>query len=1109
MAWGKSARAGATGTRICAAVVGSMAALGAVASVAPLMAQDTATKQQARKGAVAFAIAPQPLVSAIVAFSSASGVNIVSAGVIPQSAQTSGVSGTLTPRQALDKLLAGTGYTYRFTGATSVTIVDPNSSDAGATVEGAIALDTIDVSGGGSSDAAAVGLPYETPGSVSYISAEQIERYRGTSPSDILKNAPGVYSGESRASGGLDVNIRGMQGQGRVPVTVDGAQNSTALYRGYQGISNSTFIDQDFIAGISIEKGPSMGPAGAGAIGGAVSMRTVNANDIIPAGEKFGTRMKIEAGTNTSGAWNKPKTSVMGYPSVNPPLEYNWKYKEDEVDRPSLFEIGSGSASIVTAARTQNVDLLAGFARRKAGNYHAGEKGSSAPRPVACDDGAGRPCFLDWYKTGLTAYLPGEEVLNTSQDSYSSLLKTTIRLQEDHTLELGYSKYDNLHGETYPNGFWNNIQSVSQMLPSYIGVETYTSRYHWKPANELIDFRWNMWATDLAEDSQTSTGLISKFAKMRGTDISNVSAFATELGDFSLQYGFSYVHEETGPAKLYTDGIPVREGERSESSVFSNAKWAPFEWLNLDAGLRYHHYESQNRRPGNTDSNQEDEALDYSAGVTIMPIKGIQVFGTFKNAARLPSLFESTGGFAVVVDPDIVPEVAQSWEAGANFILPDVLTDADSMKFKISYFDTDVSDYINRTRRRVCTVPTGCIYSWQYTDEMFISNIYAARFSGLDVSGRYDWGSFSVEANGSYYTAVEFCRTAANCKNSSLAADYATNHVPPKYSGSVTLTQKLFDDRLTLSGRVSHTGPRAAATENTGAGANPFIAMIPWKPFTLIDLWAAYKLHDAATLTLSVENLADVYYVDPLSLALMPSPGRTIRVGLTSDLSALTLGTLAGWNGDVTDGKPAYDWSGFYVGGHGGGLDAAVRAQDFTIINGGYPRDYQLEDVYGKVAGFQLGLNHQFENNFVLGIEGSMSFAKAERSTQTDDRNDEGFATKVNSIASLRMRGGYAVNNFLVYGMAGYAQGELEGSRGYNLRRTPMWLADATTYWGWTVGAGVEYAISKNVTLKGEYSFINLENGNFSPEESDGLTVSWDAKPKLDQILLGLNFKFP
>ncbi len=86
-------------------------------------------------------------------------------------------------------------------------------------------------------------------------------------------------SGENRNSGAIDVNIRGMQGANRVPVVVDGAFNTTTVQRGHQGVASRTYIDTDFIGGVEIQKGPSFGGEGAGAIGGLVSMRTINADD--------------------------------------------------------------------------------------------------------------------------------------------------------------------------------------------------------------------------------------------------------------------------------------------------------------------------------------------------------------------------------------------------------------------------------------------------------------------------------------------------------------------------------------------------------------------------------------------------------------------------------------------------------------------------------------------------------------------------------------------------------------------------------------------------------------------------------------------------------------
>lgn len=99
-----------------------------------------------------------------------------------------------------------------------------NAAKLAQPANGTVVLDTITISNGqairfneGQSQV------YSNAGSTAYISSETIERLHGTSPADILKGVAGVQTGDSRNGGALDVNIRGIQGQSRVAVTVDGS----------------------------------------------------------------------------------------------------------------------------------------------------------------------------------------------------------------------------------------------------------------------------------------------------------------------------------------------------------------------------------------------------------------------------------------------------------------------------------------------------------------------------------------------------------------------------------------------------------------------------------------------------------------------------------------------------------------------------------------------------------------------------------------------------------------------------------------------------------------------------------------------------------------------
>ncbi len=148
------------------------------------------------------------------------------------------------------------------------------------------------------SAAESVDAPYSTAAPTNYISGENIERFRGSSPADMFRGTPGVMSGEARnGAGSIDVNVRGMQGLGRVTVKVDDAENQVTVYQGYQGISNRTFVDPDLLAGIGIIKGSDAASSG---IAGTVAMRTLDAADIVKPGNTFGFRAKGGLGGNTA-----------------------------------------------------------------------------------------------------------------------------------------------------------------------------------------------------------------------------------------------------------------------------------------------------------------------------------------------------------------------------------------------------------------------------------------------------------------------------------------------------------------------------------------------------------------------------------------------------------------------------------------------------------------------------------------------------------------------------------------------------------------------------------------------------------------------------------------
>ncbi len=379
--------------KLLGAVVVATTAVGSLQTAMPALAQQ---QRSARSGATTFDIPAQSLTAALTAFARQSGLRLAYSASLTQGKSAPAVSGPIPPAEALSQLLSGSGLSYSLNGGTVTITERVSGAHAVGAANGETMLAPI-VAGGGIINP--VDAPYETAAPTAYISQENIDRFRGSSPADIFRGTPGVLSGEARnGAGAVDVNIRGMQGMGRVAVTVDGASNSATVYQGYQGISNRTFVDPDFLGGVDITKGSDVASSG---IAGTVAMRTLDAGDIVKEGHTFGLRVKGGFGTNTSTPPPAGTTAGYAWPGGTwaPPVA---TAKSDGMDRPSFFDPTSGSGSIVGAMQEENVDLLAGYAYRRQGNYHAGTNGPSAvpvsmgPRPFCYESGVCLPPARGW-----------------------------------------------------------------------------------------------------------------------------------------------------------------------------------------------------------------------------------------------------------------------------------------------------------------------------------------------------------------------------------------------------------------------------------------------------------------------------------------------------------------------------------------------------------------------------------------------------------------------------------------------------------------------------------------------------------------------------------------
>jgi outer membrane immunogenic protein len=71
--------------------------------------------------------------------------------------------------------------------------------------------------------------------------------------------------------------------------------------------------------------------------------------------------------------------------------------------------------------------------------------------------------------------------------------------------------------------------------------------------------------------------------------------------------------------------------------------------------------------------------------------------------------------------------------------------------------------------------------------------------------------------------------------------------------------------------------------------------------------------------------------------------------------------------------------------------------------------------------------------------------------------------------------GGLVTDRWLVYATGGFATGGMEAVRPANT----VTYTQTQTEFGWTAGAGAEFAFIPHVSVKFEYLFVDLEKQNF------------------------------
>ncbi len=162
----------------------------------------------------------------------------------------------------------------------------------------------------------------------------------------------------------------------------------------------------------------------------------------------------------------------------------------------------------------------------------------------------------------------------------------------------------------------------------------------------------------------------------------------------------------------------------------------------------------------------------------------------------------------------------------------------------------------------------------------------------------------------------------------------------------------------------------------------------------------------------------------------------------------------------------AFDWTGAYVGadvGYSWANKASGPNKDHDAV----------------IGGVFAGYNYQLQNNIVVGGEGEVAYGGADPLAEF--------------TGAVRGRAGYAFDNILAYGTVGalVGQGEMKGNGTSNTR----------THVGYQVGAGLEAALTTNITARAEYLYTGTNDRDYG-------AAGGEADLSGSAVKLGVAYKF-
>jgi outer membrane immunogenic protein len=182
---------------------------------------------------------------------------------------------------------------------------------------------------------------------------------------------------------------------------------------------------------------------------------------------------------------------------------------------------------------------------------------------------------------------------------------------------------------------------------------------------------------------------------------------------------------------------------------------------------------------------------------------------------------------------------------------------------------------------------------------------------------------------------------------------------------------------------------------------------------------------------------------------------------------------------------PIFTWTGCYIGGTVGGVwGNTTDAWGPNPAGFAFPGPLTFSTSFhssGVTGGVEGGCNYQVSPWFVFGVEGdwqATSLSKTFSGAAVTPLASEPLTQTYSShwLSTIRARAGYSAGPWLFYVTGGAAFANIKTSDAviFPTSGATFTASNGTTASGWTLGAGVEWALAFNWIVRAEYLYVDL-----------------------------------